>query len=123
MQLDEPRAYHGALRDVAVRQVSQLAGKEAHEGLAIGGFLDAQDDFFKGNVGLCVPVSTASESREREQPTLWCEALSQCGGGAQAGCELEFLEAVVVVCLRTQDGHAVLRDAGVSEGNIIPADG
>ena len=62
MQLDEPRAYHGALRDVAVRQVSQLAGKEAHEGLAIGGFLDAQDDFFKGNVGLRVPVSTASQS-------------------------------------------------------------
>ena len=59
----------------------------------------------------------------RERPTLWCKALSRCGGGAQAGCELEFLEAVVVVCLRTQDGHAVLRDAGVSEGNIIPADG
>jgi hypothetical protein len=54
MQLSQPGAYHGALRDVAVRQVSEFVCEEAHECLAISSFLYAQDDFFKGNVGLGV---------------------------------------------------------------------
>jgi hypothetical protein len=50
----------GALRHITVVQVHEFVDEEAHQRLAIGSFLDAQNNLLKGNVGSGVAGSSLS---------------------------------------------------------------